>query len=189
MSNARYVVVPCIGSVARPDTTKEEGSMRIHTSLTYQQMRTVAQASGAPIYTETLELHGSRTHERAFEVILSGSSTNRSQSGDFFAATWDEWGAFLGALYDMDPKARCGNSARFPTYRDADHFHFATGDRFHNIANKWDLDANVPRYLPADTHPQHHWEFSGEAGFWCTKCKAKRPTHQAADAYAPRAYS
>lgn len=160
--------------------------MRIHTSLTYQQIREVVQTSGAPVYTEVLSQHRSRTHDRAFEVILSGSSTSRSQSGDYFAATWDEWGAFFGALYDMDRNARCGGNAKFPTYQDAEHFHFATSGRFH-----YHFDQSQPSkdgsYLPADTHPRHHWEYDSD-GFHCTKCSASRPTWDQQEAYAPRSY-
>jgi hypothetical protein len=166
--------------------------MRIHTSLTYQQMRyDVAPASGAPVYVEILEEHGSRTHDRAFEVMLSGSSTSRSQNGEYFAATWDEWGAFFAALYDADPKARCGGSAKRPVYRDAEHYHFVTGGRF------WQNE-DTGSFLPVDTHPRHHWEYrdvwgegegASEAGFRCTKCSAYRPSWQQVDAYAPRSYA
>lgn len=159
--------------------------MRIHTNLTYRQMVEIVQVSDAPIYTEVLRQHGSRTHERAFEVMLSGSSTTRSQNGgEFFTATWDEWGAFLGALYDADPKARCGGSAERPVYRDADHYRFATGGRFQV---RWDT-AERSHYVPLDTHPRHHWQYA-PAGFWCSKCSATRPTWEQMDAYAPRSYA
>lgn len=163
--------------------------MRIHTSLTYRQIREVVQASGAPVYTEVLTQHGSRTHDRAFEIMLSGSSTSRSQNGDYFAATWDEWGAFLGALYDADKDTRCGSNAKFPVYRDADHFHFLTGDRFRNVY-KWSprLNDYEPCHLPADTHNRHRWDYDS-SGFHCTTCTASRPTWDAQEAYAPRSYS
>ena len=169
--------------------------MRIHTKLSYRQMRGLLWQSGvrgqydnAAIDTEVLEEHGSRTHERAFEVALSGSGGKPAGyargTADYQTATWDEWGAFLGALFDADPQARAGGSVARPTYRDRQHYHFLTGDRFQRRYNV----AGQPTYLPKDTHPRHHWEFKGSFGFNCTKCKATRPSWERADAYAPRAY-
>lgn len=154
--------------------------MRIHTSLTEKEMKDVIKAAGAPICFATLEQHGSRTHARAFEVALAGTSTTRSQKNWTQAATWDEWGAFLAALYADDINARCGGSIAYPVYRDAEHFHYSTGSRF------------VPRlagsYLPVDTHPRHNWEYRSSKGFACTKCSATRPTTKQAEAYSPRVY-
>lgn len=163
--------------------------MRIHTSLTYRQMWEVAKASGAPIDLEVLQEYGSRTHERAFEVGLSGSggrpnSGKYGAGGDYQAATWDEWGAFLGALYDADINARCGGSVRRPVYRDAEHFHFKTGSRFRL---RFDV-AGGTNYLPIDTHPRHQWLYDSPVGFKCRKCSAFRPSWEQAESYAPRAY-
>lgn len=154
--------------------------MRIHTSLNYRQMRDVARVSGAPVSFEKLEELGSRTHDRAFEVALSGTGGKPGFArGDWQAATWDEWGAFFGALYDADIDARCGGSVEHPVYRDAEHFHFKTGSRFRNYAARG--------YLPTDTHARHLWEYTGN-GFACKKCTAARPHPIEADAYAPRVY-
>lgn len=160
--------------------------MRIHTSLDYVGMWEALKNSGAPIHFENLELHGSRTHKHAFEVALSGSGGRASFGRDFDAATWDEWGAFFGALYDADPEARCGGSVKDPTYRDREHYHFLTGDRFQQNG--------TGSYLPKDTHPRHNWRWLGqwgdgdEYGFDCTKCSATRPSWKQAEQYAPRAY-
>lgn len=162
--------------------------MRIHTSLTHWQMRQALQASGAPIDFEVLEQHASRTHDRAFEVMLSGTGGRPAfRNSDFQAATWDEWGAFFGALYTADPKARCGGSAKHPTYRDAEHYHFVTGERFRP---RFDV-AGEGNYLPIDTHRLHRWTYGDgdTAGFHCTKCSATRPSWQQVEAYAPRSYA
>lgn len=169
--------------------------MRIHTSLTYRQMWEAAKASGAPVDLETVTEYGSRTHERAFEVTLSGTggrpNTGRyGAGGNYQTATWDEWGAFLGALYDADINARCGGSVKYPVYRDAEHYHFKTGSRFQPR-----MVGSAVSYLPADTHPRHQWDYQGSwgdhgrGGFTCTKCTATRPSWEQAEAYAPRAYS
>ena len=166
--------------------------MRIHTNLNTQQMYEVIKASGAPIYPEILERHGSRTHDQAFEVALSGTGGHPNSGGygassEYQAATWDEWGAFLGALYAADANARCGGSVKYPIYRNAEHFHFSTGNRF-QIEMKLSPEGQIWNHLPANTHPRHRWEYRSQAGFACTKCTATRPSRDQLDAYAPRAY-
>lgn len=170
--------------------------MRIHTNLTLQGMYDALRDSGAQdtIDFHKLTEHGSRTHARAFDVRLTGigghGNTGLYGAGDYSGATWDEWGAFLGSLFDMDPEARCG-SAKHPTYRDRDHYHFLTGDRFQC---HYPCDGCKGTYLPADTHKRHHWRYDGfwgdrgASGFQCTRCSAHRPSWQQAEAYAPRAY-
>ncbi len=45
-----------------------------------------------------------------FEFFLSGSSPYRAQHDrEEFAATWDEWGIVIDALYFVDPNARIGH--------------------------------------------------------------------------------
>jgi hypothetical protein len=143
--------------------------MRIHTELTEAQMSEARRNSGAPIYFHTLEEHGSRTHPRAFEVRLEGTggrnNTGLYGAGDYDGATWDEWGAFLGAVYALDPAARCGGTERQPIYAHAQDYHWQTGDRFRDG-------------LPADTHPRHRWVLEGTAATGryhvrkCGKCGA-----------------
>lgn len=165
--------------------------MRIHTKLTMQEMYDALHDSGAQETTdfEVLTQHGSHSALRAFEVRLTGSSYNVNSgrwgsSDEFQGATWDEWGAFFGSLYDLDPEARCGGSKKRPIYRDREHFHFLTGDRFQK---RYPCDGCKGTYMPADAHKRHHWAWNLE-GFWCTQCSAHRPSWREADAYAPRAY-
>lgn len=153
--------------------------MRIHTNLTYSQMRDALSNSGAfwAGY-RTLTEHKSSSHPRAFEVALTGSSNSRPNSGtsgasDDYAATWDEWGAVMAAIFDADPDARMGGTAKRPVYADRDHFHFATGDRFRPVTYRPDT------YLPEDTHARHSWDYEGEGvGFKCRKCSATRPSNR-----------
>ena len=52
---------------------------------------------------------GSRKRDHGFIVYLAGSSPRRSQHDrDVYAATWDEWGIWIAALYDIDPEAIIG---------------------------------------------------------------------------------
>lgn len=51
---------------------------------------------------------GSRSRERGFVVRLSGSSKSTMQRLPDKAATWDEWGIFIAAIFAHDPDAICG---------------------------------------------------------------------------------
>lgn len=155
--------------------------MRVHTNLTTTEMRDVLRASGAPIEYESVTRHRSKTHPRAFEVRLTGTGgrTNSGHSGagdiESPAATWDEWGAFFGALYYADPAARSGGSAGRPVYADAVDFHQKTGGRFRGRWVNIDTFSAHRTYLPTDVHPRHHWVYEKNAGFRCTHCTANRP--------------
>lgn len=84
---------------------------------------------------KTLAAHASRSHARAFEIQLeaeerdngrragnSGSYGAMRPEVDGYAATYDEWGWLLAALYRLDPGMVVG-TPKNPTYRDAEHFH------------------------------------------------------------------
>lgn len=153
--------------------------MRIHTSLTLSEMYAARLESGAPFHFEVLTSHTSRTHARAFEVRLSGSGTLANSghygAGDFDAATWDEWGAFFGALYERDQAARCGGTRNRPWYADADDYHLQTVDRFRPRA----LPDGRIVHLPEDTHKRHRWQADGDwKNLVCTKCTARRRTRE-----------
>lgn len=160
--------------------------MRIHTSLDYLDMRKLTEQSGAPISFHVLTEHGSRTHAHAWEVRLEGSggrsNTGQYGAGDFDGATWDEWGAFFGALYDADPDARCGGTSKRPVYARADHYHYVTGHRFHkrvHVAERHEsgsVKLTRVTYLPPDTHPRHNWGHDS-GRLYCRKdgCSADRP--------------
>lgn len=110
----------------------------------------------APVnVTVRFEPHGSRIRARAYEVQLRGTSPRRPNGGGYgpldtasgeHAATWDEWGMFLAAVFAADPTATVPR-----VYDSAEHFHWATGARF--------------RTLTADRQHRtgHRWEFTGEA--------------------------
>lgn len=142
--------------------------MRLHTDkLTAADVhRATANLPG--VFASVTE-HGSRTHARALEVKLEGNGRiNASSTG--YGATWDEWGAVIGALYLIDPATVWGGTAARPTYADAEHFHAATGDRFrHGV-------------LPADTHKQHRWDrVRTVTGVWISRCNRCSATMRTVD--------
>jgi len=119
--------------------------MRIHTALNGSDVTAAARMAGVQF--ERCSLHKSRTHTRAYDVILSGSNTRRRNTGtspyrtDDYAATWDEWGIFLAELFRRDPQIKCAY------YRDAADFHWQTGNRFKTLRL-------------VDQHRTHNWSYS-----------------------------
>lgn len=115
--------------------------MRIHTYTLTE--RDVYEAAGAAskfghgrCFVANLSRHGSRSHDHAFAVNLTGDGTvnkrrvnyGTSQTRDRFdrefAATWDQWGVFLAVLFDRDPDMIAG------PYKGVDDFHRQTGNVF-----------------------------------------------------------
>lgn len=134
--------------------------MRIHSdTLTVQDIREAQRLSHTGLtYTE----HGSRKRSHAFEVKLTGSSPRRPNGGRYgssqsedFAATWDEWGIFIGHLFEVDAKAT------MTFYEDAYEFHRKTDDRFVDLA--WE-----------DQCRTHNWEYVYPREHTCKKCGARQ---------------
>lgn len=135
--------------------------MRIHTNvLTVSDVYRATK--GLPGVLVTASQHGSRTHERAIEVSLEGNgyrkNTGKHGASDEFGATWDEWGVFIAALYEVDPQAVFG-TVKYPVYPNAYEFHGMYQDRF--------ADG-----LPEDTHKRHSWEMMNRLDQRCKKCSA-----------------
>lgn len=91
--------------------------MRIHThTLTesdfWDAMRYASRRTGGTgdsISAIRFAVYGSRTHTRSVDVVLTGTARHRSQADrSQYAATWREWGFFLGYLYTIDPDAKAG---------------------------------------------------------------------------------
>lgn len=144
--------------------------MRIHTSdaITAQILYAATSAAGMTGVDVDASRHGSRTHAQAWEVSLTGTSSRRPNPGtggnypsDLHAATWDEWGMFLAALYAVDPQMRAGG-AKHPTYTSAEDFHAVTRDRYRVLTAPYQHGGGG-----------HRWESDGEA-MWCTSCEAER---------------
>lgn len=111
--------------------------MRIHTDiLTHADIVSAVRAAGietAPnvrtvrLSVEGVKHHRSRSRARAFAVKLHGSSSRQTQDGAGPAASYDEWGIFLAALFAIDPEAIAG------PYDGAEFFHWTTANRFHSM--------------------------------------------------------
>ena len=147
--------------------------MRIHTdSLAIADLLAAQQRAGDGV-TCKAEQRGSQKRDAAWEVKLYGTSTRRPNDrgawradGDVHAATWDEWGMFLAELFRRAP-----NATEPGVYESAEHFHWATDERFQTL-------------MPADQHggTGHKWQYAGGAGaadnsysiHMCQGCDAER---------------
>lgn len=130
--------------------------MRIHTdSIRYSDLLEAAKAARVEVEITT---HGSRKRDHAFNVNLTGESKrrpNRSHASDEYAATWDQWGVFIGHLFLVDENAVFGSM-----YDGVDEFNFRTDHRF---VHGW----------PKDAHGDHRFKYSGlPYTHQCTKCSA-----------------
>jgi hypothetical protein len=118
--------------------------MRIHSDkITEQDIRTALETEvkagriARTVTFKTLSTHKSKSHAAAFEVQLEswgkvdGDGRRAGNSGSYgagedYAATYDEWGWLLAALYRVDIWAVCG-SPNSPVYADGDSFNERTG--------------------------------------------------------------
>jgi len=87
---------------------------------------------------KTLDEHGSRSHDRSFEIQLeaavrdngrragnSGSYGAMRPEYDGFAATFDEWGWLLAALYKVEATVVVG-TGKYAIYKGREDFHEKT---------------------------------------------------------------
>jgi hypothetical protein len=135
--------------------------MRIHSNvLSWNQIMDAV--TGMPNVYVTVSVRGSRSHAAAFETSMEGNG-HRGNSGQYgardmsqpLAATWDEWGVFLGRLYVIDPEMIVG-TPKNPIYASAEHFNWSTGNRFMPAMS----DPTLTVRLPIDTHKRHAWNYS-----------------------------
>lgn len=137
--------------------------MRIHHDAISRDA-VYAAARAAHVTLLKLESHGSRSRYYSYDVILGGSSSRRCNSRQFrtqHAATWDEWGIFLGHLFIADFNAIAG------PYDGVNDFHRQTDSRF-----DYDTDDDQPAGLLWEDQHQHRWIFSGTVGVFECKCGA-----------------
>lgn len=107
--------------------------MRLHSNtLTRQEITDTLRRTVPGAWIIDFSEHGSRSHKRAFEVKLRADKApgrrrpNHGYDGEY-AATYDEWGAFIAVLYRLDPDMRFGG------YRDRDHFHRVTRGNYAGV--------------------------------------------------------
>lgn len=151
--------------------------MRLHTdTITTADLLRAAKAARVQV---EFTSHGSRSRHHAFNVKLTGESRRRPNGGNYgaaddYAATWDQWGVFLGILFGVDLDMKCW------AYDGADDFNWKTADRFHpyngvDASGKRHVPADLSLYWPADAHGDHtfQWQY-GSSESKCTKCSAVR---------------
>lgn len=134
--------------------------MKLHSdTLDTLEVRKAATLAGVGF--TRLSLHGSRSRAQRFDVILTGNSGRRqNMGGPDEAASWDEWGIFLGHLHRLDPNLKSDY------YHGEDHYIWATGGRF------------TPDFTPLAQHTRHRWEFSGigvTGSYSVFECGGKHP--------------
>jgi len=136
--------------------------VKIHTNvLTWRAVHDATRAAGMQgVYLERCDERGSRTRARSFDVTLRGNSTRRPNPGTGrdrlegeHAATWDEWGMFIEALYVADPDALVGD------YGPRHVFDAATRLRFEELTAE-------------SACPGHVWKSGGPRMRECKKCGA-----------------
>lgn len=91
--------------------------MRLHTCLSRADV--FACQTTPDVYLDAME-YGSRSHNHAFEVSLTGygarhtraKNTGTRGAGDDYerAATWSDWGRFLAGVFERDPSAKCADA-------------------------------------------------------------------------------
>lgn len=134
--------------------------MKIHSDiLTESDIHAATCAAGMRGVDADVITRGSRSRKRSLDMKLTGTSTRRPNPGtgsrgysDDYAATWDEWGMVINALFDIDPKAIIGQ------YPSAAHFHAATRTRFENLTAPYQ-------------HGNHKFEYEGGI-MACKFCEA-----------------
>lgn len=120
--------------------TAEKEAGRIAQSVTFKVLRAV----------------GSRSHAHAYEIQLEayapGEGRRYGNSGSYgrgrdWAATYDEWGWLLSALFRLDPGMVVG-SVKYPVYDGRAHFDERTGLTY----NPHELIDQIQRY-DGDPYP------------------------------------
>lgn len=138
--------------------------MRFHTTnVSESDIYNAAKLAGVTV--ETLTAHRSNSHDKAYEIKLSGNSSRNSNGNDYKAATFDQWGLFIESLYRVggNESMVVGNS-----YFDYYHFSWTFNNRYGNMLDGKDVE-------PCK---QHKWEFDGFSATnsyrvqHCTKCEA-----------------
>lgn len=137
--------------------------MKIHSDIISEgDIHLATRAAGMRGVQADVSRHGSRSRQRSFTVHLTGNSPRRTNSGhygvsDEHAATWDEWGMFIQALYLVDPNALIGQ------YGDYNTFAFTTCGRFQYLT------------APYACRPAgHKWIPQGDYIHECKWCSARQ---------------
>lgn len=156
--------------------------MRLHTdTLTASNIYAAASAQGMRGVSVDVVSRGSRIRGHAFDVHLTGTSSRRTNTGHRgaehyggdFAATWDEWGMFLGALFVADPFMVAGSGLKSAVYAGAAHFRDMTVGRFIDDDGRggWSLILTAPHQ---HDRAGHRWQYVSQSDGRACDCGASR---------------
>lgn len=151
--------------------TREDMIIVILHSDTLTEAQILAAVRQAGAYAERLTTHRSRSRTVAFDLVLSGDSPRPANSGTrganaHKAASWDQWGIVLAAMYSRDPHLVT------PYYADAEQFHAVTVGRFDPVVGI--TSRTDPRY-----HANHRWNAPTDFRGRECRCGAQRSFSEA----------
>ena len=129
--------------------------MKVHSDiLTEKHFHNATQAAGmSNVYVSQLAVKGSRSRKRRIDLKLAGNSNHNQNRGTVKAATWDEWGMFINALFEIDPNAIIGQ------YDGMEMFQEVTDNRFDTLTAPY-------------AHGNHKWISTGANSMACEHCDA-----------------
>ena len=121
--------------------------MRIHTTFLgsddlYVAARYASGKGDGMVSIDSASMHGSRSHDHAFNVLLEGDGTVNKRRRNFgtsktadrldrpYACTYDQWGHFLAALFAIDPDIHIPG-----VYKNAADFHAVTKNAYKIASN------------------------------------------------------
>ena len=107
------------------DECRQAGTIAEHVGF---KVLNLHRGGGGFVYALEIQFEASK-RDRGRRTGNSGSYGAMQAEYDGYAATYDEWGFFLAALYRMDEGARCAPNFKHGTalYYDAADFHEKTG--------------------------------------------------------------
>lgn len=133
--------------------------MKIHSNtLTHGDVCCATKSAGMTgVYLTEYEEKGSKSRTRRLDVSLAGTTHRRNNTGvmgagDDFAASWDEWGMFINALFARDSNAIVG------PYKSYAAFQALTDHRFDSLTAPY-------------AHGDHKWH-QGAKRVECADCSA-----------------
>ena len=107
------------------DECRQAGTIAEHVGF---KVLNLHRGGGGFVYALEIQFEASK-RDRGRRTGNSGSYGAMQAEYDGYAATYDEWGFFLAALYRMDEGARCAPNFKrdYAAYYDAADFHEKTG--------------------------------------------------------------
>lgn len=118
-------------------------------TLTSEQIDDAAAKARVNVFDAALSLRANKRAKR-WTIYLSGDSPYvNGHDSSRPAATWDQWGIFLNALFETDPNMTTAN------YKDRDTFHAITDDRFATLTYEQSHRRHDWRWMPIGRVPHY----------------------------------